>query len=48
MNFEKDNYIVIKKAIDPKIADFVYRYFLLKRSVARTLFSKLLAIGLDS
>ena len=38
MNFEKDNYIVIKKAIDPKIADFVYRYFLLKRSVARTLF----------
>ena len=38
MNFKKDNYIVIKKAIDPKIADFVYRYFLLKRSVARTLF----------
>lgn len=38
MNFEKDNYIIIKKAIDPKIADFVYRYFLLKRSVARTMF----------
>ena len=38
MDFKKDNYIVIKKAIDPKIADFVYRYFLLKRSVARTLF----------
>jgi len=38
MNFEKDNYIVIKKAIDPKIANFVYKYFLLKRSVARTLF----------
>ena len=38
MSFKKDNYIVIKEAIDPKIANFVYRYFLLKRSVARTMF----------
>ncbi len=40
MNFEKDNYIVIKKAIDPKIAYFVYKYFLLKRSVAHTMLKR--------
>ncbi|MEL0176740.1 MAG: hypothetical protein VW810_00385 [Pelagibacteraceae bacterium] len=38
MSFKKTGYTVIKKAVDPKIADFVYRYFLLKRQVARTLF----------
>ena len=38
MNFDEDNYIVIKEAIDPKLADFIYKYFLLKRRVARTLF----------
>jgi len=40
MNFEKDNYIVIKEAIDPKIAYFVYKYFLLKRSVAHTMLDR--------
>jgi len=38
MSFKTNGYIVIRKAIDPKIADFVYKYFLLKRQVARTLF----------
>jgi len=38
MSFKKNGYIIIKKAIDPKIAEFVYKYFLLKRQVARTLF----------
>ena len=38
MSFNKSGYTIIKKAIDPKIADFVYKYFLLKRQVARTLF----------
>ena len=38
MSFKKNGYTIIKKAIDPKIADFVYKYFLLKRQVARTMF----------
>ena len=38
MSFDKNGYIVIKKAISPEIADFVYKYFSLKRKVARTLF----------
>ena len=38
MSFKKNNYKVIKQAIDSKIADFVYRYFLNKRQVAKTLF----------
>jgi hypothetical protein len=37
-NFKKDKFIVIEKAIDPKIANFVYNYFLMKRQVARTLY----------
>jgi hypothetical protein len=37
-NFKKDKFIVIEKAIDPKIANFVYNYFLMKRQVARTMF----------
>ena len=36
--FDKNNYIVIKRALDPKIAEFVYNYFLMKRQVARTMF----------
>ena len=39
MSFKKNKYTIIKKAIDPKIADFVYKYFLLKREVAATLFN---------
>jgi hypothetical protein len=37
-NFKKDKFIVIEKAIDPKIATFVYNYFLMKKQVARTMF----------
>ena len=38
--FDKNNYIVIKKAVEPKVAEFIYNYFLMKRQVARTLFDK--------
>jgi len=37
-NFKKDKFTVIEKAIDPKIANFIYNYFLMKRQVARTMF----------
>jgi hypothetical protein len=37
MSFKKKGYIVIKQAINKKIADFVYKYFLLKREVAKVL-----------
>ena len=36
--FNKNHFLVIKEAIDPKIAEFVYNYFLVKRQVADTLF----------
>jgi len=39
-NFKKDNFTVIKKAIDPKIANFIFNYFLMKRQVAKTLFEE--------
>jgi hypothetical protein len=39
-NFKKDRFTVIEKAIDPKIANFVYNYFLMKRQVARTMFDQ--------
>ena len=38
--FKKNNYMVIRKAIDPKIAEFVMNYFLMKRQVARTMFDE--------
>jgi hypothetical protein len=37
MTFKKNKYIVIKKAIDLKLAEFISKYFLLKRKVAKTL-----------
>jgi len=37
-NFKKDRFTIIEKAIDPKIANFVYNYFLMKRQVAKTLY----------
>ena len=40
MNFKKNKYIVIKEAVPKDIAEFVYNYFLLKRTVARTLFDQ--------
>ena len=36
--FKNNHFIVIKQAIDPKVANFVYNYFLMKRQVARTFF----------
>ena len=38
IKFEKNHYLVIKEAIEPKVANFVYNYFLMKRQVARTFF----------
>ena len=38
MSFKKNKYCVIKEAVPKDIAEFVYNYFLLKRTVARTLF----------
>ena len=40
MSFDKDNFLIIKKAIEPKVAEFVYNYFLMKRQVAKTMFDK--------
>jgi hypothetical protein len=36
-NFKKDKFTIIKKAIDPKISNFIYNYFLMKRQVAKTM-----------
>ena len=36
--FKKNHFFVTKEAIDPKVANFVYNYFLMKRQVARSLF----------
>ena len=38
IKFEKNHYLVIKEAIDPKVANFVYNYFTMKKQVARTMF----------
>ncbi len=36
--FKKNHFLVIKEAVDPKVANFVYNYFLMKRQVAKTIF----------
>jgi hypothetical protein len=38
MNFKKNKYIVIKKAINKEVAQLCYNYLLIKRQVAKTLF----------
>ena len=38
MNFEKNKYIIIKKAVSEELAKFCCGYFLMKRQVARTMF----------
>ena len=38
MSFKENNFLVIREAIDPKIANFLYNYFVLKRKVARVFF----------
>tara|TARA_Y100000385_G_scaffold138231_1_gene143600 strand:- start:220 stop:861 length:642 start_codon:yes stop_codon:yes gene_type:complete len=40
MSFKTNKYIVLKKVISPEIADFVYKYFLNKREVAKFLFDQ--------
>ena len=40
MSFKKNKYTVLKKAISKELADFVYKYFLNKRNVARFLFDQ--------
>ena len=36
--FKKNHFLVIKQAIDPKVANFVYNYFMMKRQVTKTFF----------
>ena len=36
--FKKNHFLVIKEAIDPNIANFVYNYFMMKRQVTKTFF----------
>jgi hypothetical protein len=40
MSFKKNKYSILKGAISKEIADFVYSYFLNKRSVAAVLFDQ--------
>jgi len=36
--FKKNHFLILREAIDPKVANFVYNYLLMKRQVARTFF----------
>ena len=38
MNFKKDKYQIIKKAISKELTEFLFNYFLMKRQVAETCF----------
>jgi len=38
MSFKKNKYSIIKKAISKELANFIYKYFLLKRDVAKFYF----------
>jgi len=38
MSFKKDKYLIVKKALSKELTDFIYKYFLLKREVAKTFF----------
>ena len=38
VKFKKNHFLVIKEAVDPKVANFVYNYFMMKRQVTKTLF----------
>ena len=40
MSFKKNKFTVLKNAISSELADFVYKYFLNKREVARVLFDE--------
>ena len=39
MNFKKNKYIIIKRAISEDLAKFCYDYFIIKRQVAKTMFN---------
>tara|TARA_R100001163_G_C5014490_1_gene159307 strand:+ start:154 stop:771 length:618 start_codon:yes stop_codon:yes gene_type:complete len=39
-NFDKNNYVIVKEAINKKVAEFVFKYFLNKKKVADYLFAK--------
>jgi len=38
MNFQKDKYQIIKKAVSKELTEFLFNYFLMKRQVAKTCF----------
>ena len=38
MSFKKNKYKILRKAVSPEVAKFVYKYFLNKRTVARFFF----------
>ena len=38
MSFKKNKYIIIKEVLSAEMSDYIYKYFLLKRQVAKTLF----------
>ena len=40
MSFKKNKYSILKNAVSPEIANFVYQYFLNKRNVAKFLFDQ--------
>ena len=40
MSFKNNKYTILKKAISPELANFVYKYFLNKRKTARFLFDQ--------
>jgi hypothetical protein len=40
MNFKKDNFTVLKNVISVEVANFIYKYFLLKRKVANTFYKE--------
>ena len=40
MSFKTKKYKIIKSAISEDFADYLYKYLLLKRQIARTLFEK--------
>ena len=40
MSFKTKKYKIIKSAVSEDFADYLYKYLLLKRQIARTLFEK--------
>ena len=40
MSFKENKYLIIRNTISNELADFVYKYFLLKKKVARIFFEK--------